>query len=565
MIKLRKYQDVFCRDIQQAWETCRTVLGVSPTGTGKTVCFSALIQGHPGASAAVVHRKEIVGQISLSLAKLGVKHRVVAPAQVVARIRRRHLSAFGRSYVDPHAKSGVISVQTLTARSQDAATRRWVEQVTLAIFDEGHHYVTTGYWAKAVEMMAAARLLFVTATPERCDGQGLGVEADGFAEVMVESPPIGWHIEQGFLVPYTYCAPKSDLDVSGIPLTAQGDLNTRAMRARVVASHLVGDSVLHYKRFTPGKRAIVFAVDVATADETAEAFRAAGVSAVALSGETDPGERDKALDDFEAGRTLVLVNVDLFDEGFDVPAVDAVIQDRPTLSLSKYLQTVGRALRPVYAPGFDLETANGRKAAIAASEKPRAFIIDAVRNWERHGMPDWPRRWSLSGWDTKTRATKATPLRTCLACTQPFEIFLKVCPYCGEAVPPPSGRAAPSQVAGDLQEMDPEALRALFAAVDRADMSDEDYTLDQIRRGIPPIGRPADLRRHQTTRHRRRILRELIAWWVGAQEGRRDLGEIHRRFYHRFGIDIASAFLLKADETGALIGVVQERFEDDLL
>lgn len=564
MIKLRKSQEVFCNEIRHAWETVRAVLGVSPTGTGKTVCFSALIQGHAGASAAIVHRKEIVGQISLSLGKLGVKHRVIAPDQVVTRIRRRHLAAFGRSFIDPHAKSGVISVQTLTARGQNAATQRWIEQVTLAVFDEGHHYVTSGYWARAVEMMSAAKLLFVTATPERCDGQGLGVHADGFAEIMVESPSVGWHIEQGYLVSYKYCAPKSDLDVSGIPLTAQGDLNTRAMRARVVESHLVGDSVLHYKRFADGKRAIVFAVDVATADETAEAFRAAGITAAALSGATDPGERDRTLDDFEAGRVLVLVNVDLFDEGFDVPAVDAVIMARPTLSLAKFLQMVGRALRPVYAPGFDLETAEGRKAAIAASTKPRAIIIDAVRNWERHGMPDWPRRWTLDGWDTKTRSSKPSALRTCLACTRPFEVFLKVCPYCGEAVLPPAGRALPAQVSGDLQEMDPDALRALFAAVDRADMSDEDYALDQIRRGIPPIGRPADMRRHQANRHRRRVLREMVAWWVGAQEGQRDLGEIHRRFYHRFGIDIASAFLLKADETDALIATIRERFGDDL-
>lgn len=575
MLNLRNYQLRFAAAVQEAWTRSRSVLGVLPTGGGKTVCFASIIHDHVGAAAAVVHRKEIVGQISMALAALDVEHRVVAQPAVIKRIRRRQLKRFGRSFLSPHAEVGVVSVQTLTSRSSDnnQELQRWLAQVGLAVFDEGHHYVKKGVWAKAVELMAAALLLFVTATPERADGLGLGAHADGFAEEMVEGPSAQWLIDQGYLCPFIYKAPATDLDVSDVAVTASGDLDTKALRARVVESHLVGDVVGHYQKFAPGKRAIVFATDVATAGEIADAFNADGIPAAALSGETDGAERDHKLDEFESGVLRVLVNVDLFDEGFDVPGVDAVILARPTESLAKYLQMVGRALRVVYADGFDLSTAEGRKAAIAAGSKPHAIVIDPVSNWERHGAPNWPRKWSLDGREKGARGASAAgldPQRVCTGtpdmpgCTQPFSKFLTVCPYCGTPVAPPAGRSAPEQVDGDLIELDVEGMARLFRAMERADMSDEDYAIDQAVRRIPAVGRRADMRRHQEAKYRRQVLRELVAWWIGMQPEGRPLSEKHRRFYHRFGIDIGTAFTLSAKDTGALIATIEQRFSEDM-
>lgn len=568
MLKLRDYQEKFVADILAAWQLVRSVLGVLPTGAGKTVCFTSIMYEHKGAAAAVVHRKEIVGQISQALARLGVKHRIIAPAPVVTRIRRKHLKEFGRSFVDPHALAGVISVQTLTSKSsgKNRELQKWLSQVTLAIFDEGHHYVEQGLWAKAVRVMANAKLLFVTATPERADGKGLGQLADGFAESIIEGPSTQWLIDNGYLCKFKYKAPQTDLDVSDIPITASGDLNTKAMRKRVVESHLVGDVVSQYRQFASGKRAIVFATDVETANEMAQAFQLADISAAALSGETEQGERDTKLDEFEDGRLSVLVNVDLFDEGFDVPAAEVVIIARPTESLAKYLQMVGRVLRVIYAKGFDLTTAAGRLAAIAASEKPYALVIDPVRNWERHGVPNWPRQWSLSSREKGSRGSsdELIPQRVCTACTQPYERIYKACPYCGAPVPEPTGRSAPEQVDGDLTELDVEAMAALFTKMQNADMSDGDYAIDQISRGIPRIGRGADMKRHREAKHRRAVLRELVAWWVGMQPHERPLDEKHRRFYHRFGIDIGTAFTLKAKDTDALIETIKQRFQEDI-
>ena len=568
MLNLRPYQGDFVRRAQQAWREVRSVLGVLPTGAGKTVCFSSIMHDHVGSSAAVVHRKEIVGQISVALAQLEVKHRIIAPPQVVTRIRRRHLKRFGRSFIDPHATAGVISVQTLTSRTSDKnrELQRWLAQVTLAVFDEGHHYVQQGLWAKAVHAFEQARLLFVTATPERADGKGLGAWADGFAEKMIEGPDVQWLIDAGYLSPFKYYAPDTDLDVSGVAVTASGDLNTRAMRARVVDSHLVGDAVLHYRRYVDGKRAIVFATDVETAEEIAEAFNADGIPAAALSGETDQGERDQKLDEFDDGRLQVLVNVDLFDEGFDVPGVEAVILARPTESLAKFLQMVGRSLRVMFAEGYDLSTAEGRRAAIAAGPKPFAFVVDMVRNWERgHGMPNWPRKWSMDSREKGARSkdSDTIPQRVCLNCTQPYERFWPACPYCG-ATPEPAGRSRPDQVDGDLFELDVEGMARLFAAMGRADMNDDEYAMDQIARKIPEFGRGSDMKRHRDNKYRREVLRQLVAWWLGMQPAGRSMPEKHRRFFHRFGIDIGTAFTLKASDTDALIERIKQKFSEDM-
>lgn len=562
MIKLRKdYQLPVKEAIAEAWERVRAVLAVMATGAGKTVVFASIIHDHKGASAAVVHRKEIVVQISCSLAMLGVSHRVVAPPATVRLARRQHLKKFGKSFVDPDALCGVASVQTLTSKSagKNAALQSWIKQVSLCVFDEGHHYVTSGLWARAVDCMVNAKLLQVTACSERADGKGLGVDADGFAQELIEGPQVKWLIEQGYLSPFKYYAPTTDLDLEGVAVTASGDFNAKAFRARVVESHLVGDVVKQYNQFAKGKRAIVFATDVATSNEMANRFNEVGDRAIALDGNTEDGVRDRANDDFAAGKMQQLVNVDLFDEGYDVPAAECAILARPTQSLNKFLQMCGRVLRVVYAEGYDLSTAEGRRAAIANGPKPYAVIIDPVRNWERHGMPDWPRQWTLDGKEKGSRATSDTiPQRVCDCCSQPYEAFFKACPYCG-AVPEPAGRSVPEQVDGDLAELDVEAMAKLFEKMRKADCSDEEHQRGQFARNLPPIARSQDLKRHQAAKHRREVLRNLVKWWVGAQEGR-DLGEIHRRFFLRFGVDIASAFTLDAKDTDALAEKIAARF-----
>lgn len=573
---LRDYQQSLTAKIYDAWNRVRVVLAVLATGGGKTAIFSWIIQQHNGASAAVVHRKEIVSQISLSLAKLGVKHRIVAPPKVINRIRRRHLRFLGESFIDQHALCGVISVQTLTSKSTLASPviMSWVNQITLCVFDEGHHYVSTGSWAKAVELMHRAKLLLVSATPKRADGKGLGCEklgGSGYVEEMVEGVSAKWLIGQGYLSPYKYFAPESDLDIEDLALTASGDFNAKALAARAVDSNLVGNIIEHYQNWAMNKSFLVFNIDVDAAEYTAECFEAINIKCVALSGGTEAGLRDTELDAFEAGENIGLANVNLFDEGFDVPACVAALHGRPTASLAKYLQMCGRVLRPVYADGYDLSTQQGRLAAIAAGPKPFAIIIDPVRNWETHGMLDFPRIWSLKDEDRRDKATpddtidqkvcRGTPDKP--GCTQPYEAYLRTCPYCGMTPELPE-RKTPKQVDGDLLELDVEGLLALFKEREMANMSDVDFERDMIKRRVPTIGRPAQLRKHKGAIYRRKVLHELLGWWIGMQPVNRDIGEKYRRFYLRFGVDMSTAFTLNEADTDTLIDRVARGFHHDI-
>ena len=548
MLTLRPEQRKLCDDVAAAWAGgADNVMAVASTGFGKTVCLSDIARQHNGAVAVTVHRREILKQLSLSLGAFDLKHRVIAPRETIALIRRAHFDKFGRCFIDPGARHGVMSAQTLTSRSagNDAGLQRWLQQVTLGIYDECQHYTSGGVWGRAVEALAHAKQLHVTATPERADGKGLGRHADGYIDAMVEAPSIRWLIDNGRLCPMKYYAPDSDIDMSGLPVGADGDFTSKAMRERARQSHIVGDSVAHYRKFADGKRCLVFATDVETAEETAAAFRAAGITSVAVSGKTDSKPREKAFSDFEAGGVRVLVNVDLADEGVDIPGIEAVLLARPTWSLAKYMQMIGRALRLM--PG-----------------KPHAVIIDNVRNWARHpGGPLAPRQWTLDRRDKAARrdGTDTIPQRVCLECTQPYEAYHPACPYCG-AVPEPSTRSAPEAVDGDLTELDVTAMADLLARIERADMPDDAYRVEQIARNVPPVGRGADLRRHQAGRHRRAVLRELLAWWCGMQ-AHRSKAEVYRRFYHRFGVDMGTALTLNANDTDLLIERIRGKFAED--
>lgn len=547
MITLRKYQDNVKRSVESALGRGENPLLVIPTGGGKTVIFSSVIHDHAGRSLAVVHRKEIVKQISLSLGAFGVRHRIVAPPPVIAVIRRAHLRKYNKSFVDQHAGVGVASVQTLTsaATSRDIVLKKFLDQVSLCVFDEAHHYVQAGTWAKAVELVHNANILGVTATPERADGLGLGSHADGFFDTMILGPTVQWLINNNFLSKFRYFTGATDLDVSDIPVTASGDFNAKALRARVVDSHLVGDTFEHWKKHALGKRTIVFTTDVKTAGETAAKFKAGGVTCEALSGETDTAIRDKVLEDFEAGRTLVLVNCFLFDEGFDVPAVECVVQAAPTESLSRYLQQIGRGLRIM-------------------DGKPAAIVIDMVKNWERHGMPNWDRVWSLDGREKRGGTSSAPTMKACGECTQPYEAYLMICPYCGARDKPQERKTIPG-VKGDLFELDVDAIAQLFTDHARANMSAEDFESDMIARNVPPIGRSRQLKAHESTKYRRGVLNNLIGWWFGCQPVERDTAEKQRRFYLRFGVDVMTALTLDNDKTEKLINNIKDQFDYDLL
>ena len=554
-VALRPFQAALEHDIYQAWNSgAPNVMPVAATGSGKTVLLSKLLYDEPGASIAIAHRQELVSQISIALARNGVRHRIAGAkkgSSLIRVISALQVAELGYSFFDPNAKTGVGGVDTIIRMDPDDP---WFKQVRLVVQDEAHHVLKANKWGAAAAMFPNARGLYPTATPLRADGKGLGRHADGLVDAMVLAPSMRDIINMGYLTDYRIFAPPSDLDLSQVALSqATGDFNADQLRKAVHKSHITGDVVAHYLKLSPGTLGVTFAVDVEAATEIAGAFRAAGVPAEVVSAKTPDALRQQILRRFKAREILQLVNVDLFGEGFDLPAIEVVSFARPTESFALYCQQFGRALRLMLSKEAGAVHANltdeGRKAAIAASEKPVAFIIDHVNNVLRHGLPDARREWSLDRRERRSsKKSDAIPLRVCVndQCLQPYERVFKCCPYCGHYPPPPS-RSAPEFVDGDLTELDAETLAALRGEIARIDGD------PVIPYGAAPEVAGAVRRRHWERREGQRALRNVIAWWAGLESAQgRGESESYRRFYHRFGVDVANAQTLNAKEAGEL-------------
>jgi len=334
-------------------------------------------------------------------------------------------------------------------------------------------------------MFPNARGLGVTATPERADGRGLGRWADGLFDEMVEGRNMRDLINMGYLTDYRIFAPKTeDLYLENVKTGSDGDYTRESLKTAVRQSHVVGDVVKHYLRIAPGKLGITFATDVETATDIANQFNLAGVPAAVVSAKTPDHERISILRDFKARKLLQLVNVDLFGEGFDLPAIEVVSMARPTKSYSLYCQQFGRALRlmisEILAGAWDTYTDAQRRAFIAESTKPYAIIIDHVGNIDPavggHGLPDAPHVWTLDAREKRSGGGKQDkPTKVCIECTGFWEGYSTTCPYCGH-VAVPGRRDGPEFVDGDLLELDAETL-ARYARRSRSGRYDRGRSL----------------------------------------------------------------------------------------
>lgn len=542
-MELRPYQKDSISAIYQSWANgCENVLAVLPTGGGKTVIFSEVIRAHTGPSCAIAHRQELVSQISIALARNGIKHRIIGPKNVVKLVVNLHMMELGRSYYDPSASCGVAGVDTLVKRGSELYN--WLNSVTLWVEDEAHHVLEENKWGTAAKMFPNAKGLGVTATPVRADGKGLGRHTDGLMDDMVEGPTMRDLINMGFLTEYRIFAPPSDIDLSTVDISkATGDYSKTQMVNAVRKSHVVGDVVSHYLRIAPGKLGITFATDVETATNIAEQFNAQGVPAQVVSAKTPDADRIAVLRKFKNRELLQLVNVDLFGEGFDLPAIEVVSMARPTQSYALFAQQFGRALRIL--PG-----------------KTEALIIDHVGNVLRHGLPDAPRSWSLERREKRAKSdtSDVIPVKACPQCTAVYERIYKECPFCG-FTPLPMARSGPEFVDGDLTELSPEALAAMRGEVDEVDMELEAFRAILAAKRVPQIGQMSLVKKHAQKQETQRILREAIAWWGGHQRaaGRED-SESYRRFYFKFNIDVLSAQALGTKDATALA----ERINSDI-
>ena len=358
-MSLRPYQSKLIDGINNEWAAGnQRVLLQLATGGGKTHCFSEIAKDTTGRVLAIAHREELIIQAASKL------H--AATGQGVGIIKA------GYDF-EPARRFQVASVQTLINRLDV------VGDFDLAIVDECHHVQKENTYGRILDRYGEARVLGVSATPCRADGGGF----DDLFSALVCGPPTAELIEQGYLSPYKLIADEHEMTTAGVKTTA-GDYNQKQLAAANDAVELAGSIVGSYRERAEGKRAIVFALNVAHSRAIASAYNQAGIVAAHLDGDSTPDERKAALTAFAAGEVKVLSNCALFTEGFDLPAIEVVQIARPTKSVSLWLQMLGRGLRP--SPGKD-----------------EALLIDHTDNWRRLGTPTRPRLWTLEGVEVEPR------------------------------------------------------------------------------------------------------------------------------------------------------------------
>lgn len=524
-ITLRDYQQDVVNKVYNSWNAGnRNVCAVLPTAAGKSIIIADIVKKHLLAgqySAIVAHRNELVSQMSCHLATFGISHRVIASNTSVSQIIHKHREKFGKSFVNPSERTAVIGVDTFVSRID--SLKSWAQQISLWVCDEVHHNLRSNKWGKATQSFINAHGLGVTATPNRADGQGLGRWADGFMDDIIIGPTMRFLINRGYLADYEIVCPKSDLNVENSPLSANGDWSNQTLRKAAKKSKIVGDVVENYLKYANGRKAIVFATDVDTAEEIATDFRASGVDAVSLNGKTVSSYREESIRRFEKGNLQILVNVDLFDEGFSVNECEVVIMARPTASLGKYLQAIGRGLRPL--PG------------------KTALIIDHVSNVIRHGLPDMEREWTLNRREHRAKSQadpSEIPLTVCKNCLKPYEKFRTVCPYCGfeKPLPEPQARSI-EMVDGDLVLLTREMLERMRRGTLLESPAD---VAARVNRVAGPIAAKGVANRQAEKIAAQADLREAIAQWAAIERLQGfDDREIYKKFYLTTGLDVLSA------------------------
>lgn len=388
-MKLRGYQERALSTLDERFREHRSVVAVAPAGSGKTVIGAAYVHRHGRRVLWVAHRRELLDQARDHLLAAGLPESDVG---IVG----------GGKRVNPDARVVVASV-----------FKRELPEADLVVVDEAHRVAAKSY-QRLLSM--DARILGLTATPWRLDGKPLSDAFESMAEVAGPAELIadGW-----LTSPIVYGIPQERAQEMVKGVRVAGDFAVGQLGQAMMKPKLMGDTVAEAARLAPGERTIVFASSKEHGRELFDRFRRAGRPSAYLDDKSPKGERRARLADLRDGTVEVLVNVDLFSEGFDCPPVKCIVLARPTRSLSRYLQQTGRGLRP-----FD-----GK----------RPIILDHAGNAWRHHLPHVEREWSLDG---REKREGDAPVKLCVACGAIIPGGVRACRECGAEQPMSAQEAA---------------------------------------------------------------------------------------------------------------------------
>lgn len=376
-MKLRPYQSAASDAIFKEWEDNDATLVVMPTGGGKTVLFADVIRRvFPRRALVIAHREELIFQ---------ARDKIQRVTGLSADVEMGEYRADGGLFGQARVVVSTIQTQCSGGDGGGRMSKFDPQRFGVLIIDEAHHATSRSY-RRVIDYYRtnpALKVLGVTATPDRADEEALGqvFQSVAFDYEVLDA------IHDGWLVPIEQqMVHVEGLDYSSIRTTA-GDLNGGDLAAVMEAEKNLQQMASASLATIGSRRALVFTASVKAAEMTAEIFNRhrAGMASW-VCGKTDREKRRRVLADFAAGKLQVVCNCGVLTEGFDDPGVEVVIMGRPTKSRSLYSQMVGRSTRPLPGVVDGPETADERRAAIAASAKPSCLVVDFVGNAGKHKL-----------------------------------------------------------------------------------------------------------------------------------------------------------------------------------
>lgn len=395
-VSLRPYQQIAIHDVRKCFgDGLKRVMVYSPTGSGKgeiAVALAQFAQLRNKKCLFLVHRKDLVKQQWQRFNKYGMMPGILQ----------------GTNTWKPHSEITVGSIQTFASRKKFG----WNFNFDLIIVDEAHLCAGSKHYLDLFKSWNNLPIIGLSATPF---SKGLGKQHSWgklFQHMTVVST-IQKLIDEGFLVDCEIYAP-SEPDLRGVKIVA-GDYHQKQLGDAVNRVDLVGDIVKNWQKLANDMQTIVFATNINHSMHIVQQFRLAGVNAEHCDCYMNEEDRDDAIDRFKAGRIKVLSNVGLFAEGFDAPATSCMILARPTKSLIRYIQMVGRVLRP-------------------AEGKEKALVLDHSGSVARLGFPTDDLPLDLDDGKPKKESQQLKKEKEPKVCPQCKYIDPKrtpVCPKCG--------------------------------------------------------------------------------------------------------------------------------------